>query len=82
MRKKLPKDVISYLNPDQSLSQFQRSRSFIDGLEKASKAFRAAYRITARGTARPYWATSPEGLAKVGHLFLCYPFLSRIVPDL
>lgn len=59
----LTKKTISYLNPDESKSQFQRSRSFIDGLTQASDAFRADFRTTARGMSKPLWADSAETLA-------------------
>ena len=55
--------MISYLNPDEDKSQFQRSRSFMDGLTQASEAFRGAFRTTARGMGRSRWADSPETLA-------------------
>ncbi|MCJ1463886.1 hypothetical protein MMC07_002495 [Pseudocyphellaria aurata] len=54
--------TISYLNPDEKLSQFQRTRSFTDGLDQASKAFRQQFRVNARGMSRPYWAESPVAL--------------------
>ncbi len=61
----LTNKTVSYLNPDENLSQFQRSRSFVDGLEQASEAFRAHFKITARGMGRSRWADSPETLALV-----------------
>ena len=59
----LTKKTVSYLNPNDSQSQFQRSRSFMDGLTQASDAFRAEFKITARGMSKPVWADSPETLA-------------------
>ena len=61
----LTKKTATYLNADESRSQFQRSRSFMDGLTQASEAFRGRFKITARGMARPMWADSPETLAQV-----------------
>lgn len=58
--------TVSYLNADDKLSQFQRSRSFIDGLSQASEAFRKEFTIIARGMSRPYWAVGAEALANVG----------------
>ena len=55
--------MISYLNPDEDKSQFQRSRSFMDGLTQATEAFKGSFKITARGMARSKWADSPETLA-------------------
>ncbi|KAA6413442.1 MAG: DNA repair Rad4 [Lasallia pustulata] len=63
VKKLLTKNTISYLNPEESLSQFQRSRSFIDGLTQASDAFKREFKITTRGMSRSYWAESSEALA-------------------
>jgi xeroderma pigmentosum group C-complementing protein len=59
--------TFSYLNPDQKQSQFQKSRSFIDGLRQASDAFREKFRINSRGMSRSIWAETSEALADVGH---------------
>ena len=59
----MTRKMISYLNPDEDKSQFQRSRSFMDGLTQASEAFRGSFKVTARGMARSKWANSPETLA-------------------
>ncbi|MCJ1282352.1 hypothetical protein MMC26_001675 [Xylographa opegraphella] len=64
LRKLLPKKTLSYLEDDESQSQFQRSRSFIDGLQQASEIFRAKFKITARGMSRSYWAEDAEHLAE------------------
>ena len=64
LRKVLSKKTVSYLNQDANASQFQRSRSFMVGLEQASEAFRGRFRIIARGLARPHWA-EPGRLADV-----------------
>ena len=59
----LTRKTIAYLNPEESKSQFQRSRSFIDGLTQASDVFRADFKTTARGMSKPLWADSAETLA-------------------
>ena len=69
----LTKKTAIYLNADESLSQFQRSRSFMDGLTQASEAFRGRFKITARGMANPMWADSPETLAQVCKLCIKVP---------
>ena len=61
----LTEKIVSYLNPDESQSQFQRSRSFMDGLSQASDVFRARFKITARGLSKPRWAGSSENLVQV-----------------
>ena len=66
-KKLLTKKTVSYLNPESSLSQFQRSRSFIDGLTQASESFRREFKITTRGMSRSYWAESSEALASVSN---------------
>lgn len=63
--------TVSYLNPDENKSQFQRTRSFTDGLIQASEVFRQRFKVIARGMSRPYWAESPEALTAVGNLFFC-----------
>ena len=63
LRGNLTKKTRSYLNQDESRSQFQRSRSFMDGLTQASDAFRAEFKITARGMSKPVWADGSESLA-------------------
>ena len=65
LKRLLTKKTATYLNADGSLSQFQRSRSFMDGLTQASEAFRGRFKVTARGMAKPVWADSPETLAQV-----------------
>ena len=56
LRRYVTKRTVSYLNPNESLSQFQRSRSFMDGLTQMSELFRGAFRKTARGMAKPQWS--------------------------
>ena len=62
LKRVLTKKTVSYLSPDESKSQFQRSRSFMDGLTQASDAFRAEFKLNARGMSKPVWADSPETL--------------------
>lgn len=74
--------MISYLNPDEDKSQFQRTRSFTDGLNQASEAFRERFKVIARGMSRPYWAESPEALAAVGNIFLFSFQINRDIANL
>lgn len=55
MSRLVDKRMRSYLNPKTNDSQFQRNRSFIDGLEQAKAALKAEFRITTSGMARPRW---------------------------
>ena len=64
LQRALSKKIIFYLNPGEDKSQFQRSRSFMDGVEQASESFRSKFKIVARGMSRPAWAESPDALAR------------------
>ncbi|KAL9102316.1 MAG: hypothetical protein Q9163_002534 [Psora crenata] len=54
----LTRKTISYLNPDENTSQFQRSRSFTDGLKEASNVFRARFKVSGKGMTRARWEDS------------------------
>ena len=69
LRSLLTRKTISYLNPPEDQSQFQRSRSFMDGLTQVSEAFRSRFKIAARGISRPIWADSPETLTLVCEIY-------------
>lgn len=69
LRKLLPKKTLLYLDNDDKQSQFQRNRSFVDGLQQALEVFWSRYKITARGLNRPYWVEDAEQLQEVGYLF-------------
>jgi xeroderma pigmentosum group C-complementing protein len=56
LRRLVDKRMQSYLKPNSNDTQFQRNRSFIDGLEQAKAAFKAEYRITMSGMSRPRWS--------------------------
>ncbi|KZF21012.1 Rad4-domain-containing protein [Xylona heveae TC161] len=58
----LSKKTQSYLVPNATLSQFQRSRSFMDGLAQASEIWRNKFNITARGLRNAVWAENEETL--------------------
>ena len=64
LRRMLTKKNISYLNPSEDLSQFERSRSFMSGLEQVTEVFRTRYKISSRGTSRPFWAESADALGR------------------
>lgn len=60
LKQMLPKQTISFLNPRESMPQFQRSTTFIDGLKQASETFVRRFKVTAPGLRRPYWAENTE----------------------
>ncbi|KAI4264682.1 MAG: hypothetical protein L6R35_007287, partial [Caloplaca aegaea] len=61
--RRLPKSIISLLNPDENLPQFRQDESFRQGLEKASTYFRHAFAVTARGMSRAHWVEDPDNIA-------------------
>lgn len=65
LKKLLSKRTILYLNANSEQSQFQKSRSFMDGLAQATEAWRTKFKITARGMRRPYWVEHTEALKDV-----------------
>ncbi|KAL8762920.1 MAG: hypothetical protein Q9184_001142 [Pyrenodesmia sp. 2 TL-2023] len=56
---RLPKQVVSLLNPDDTLPQFRQDEAFREGLRKAMQYFHDAFTVTARGMSRAYWADDP-----------------------
>ena len=60
LRSMLPSKTISYLNPSKQETQFQRNRSFMDGLEQAVGIFTAEYRVTSTGLQKPHWNVDGE----------------------
>ncbi|KAI9894084.1 MAG: hypothetical protein M1814_004854 [Vezdaea aestivalis] len=58
----LTKRIISYLNPDSTLSQFQHSRSFTDGLKEISDFWRSKFVPTARGLKAAMWLDDREDI--------------------
>ena len=62
LRRLLSSKTVSYLNPGDGKTQFQRSRSFMDGLEQANNAFRAKFKIDSKGLHKPRWADDSKSL--------------------
>jgi xeroderma pigmentosum group C-complementing protein len=60
LRPLLSAKTVSYLNPKADFSQFQKNRSFLDGLQQAIDAFSAEFRINARGLLRPHWKVEED----------------------
>jgi xeroderma pigmentosum group C-complementing protein len=58
----LTKQIISFLNPKETMSQFTRSTTFIDGLKQACEAFSRNFKTTSPGLRRPHWAEDPMDL--------------------
>ncbi|KAI4169228.1 MAG: hypothetical protein LQ346_008986, partial [Caloplaca aetnensis] len=60
--RRLPKPIVSLLNPDDKLPQFRQDEAFREGLRKASQYFKDAFTVTARGMSRAHWADDPENI--------------------
>ncbi|KAL8848644.1 MAG: hypothetical protein Q9221_006318 [Calogaya cf. arnoldii] len=58
--RRLPKQIVSLLNPEEKYSQFRQDESLKEGLKKACDYFRDAFTITARGLSRSHWAEDLE----------------------
>ena len=55
----------SYLKHNPEFSQFQQNRSFMDGLQQASEAWRGAFQITASGMRRAKWSDAASEASDV-----------------
>lgn len=66
----LSKQTIAFLNPKESMSQFTRSTTFIDGLKQASEAFSRRFKVTAPGLRRAHWAEDPKAVKDQA---VCFP---------
>ncbi|OKL60866.1 hypothetical protein UA08_03363 [Talaromyces atroroseus] len=60
LKRMLTKQTIALLNPKESMHQFSRSTTFIDGLKQASEIFSRRFRITAPGLRRPHWTENEQ----------------------
>ncbi|KAK6418073.1 hypothetical protein LTR95_017250, partial [Oleoguttula sp. CCFEE 5521] len=60
LRKLVDKKMKSYLNPKSDFSQFQRNRSFMDGLSMAANVFRAHFQITTNGMRSASWKADSD----------------------
>ncbi|KAL8947460.1 MAG: hypothetical protein Q9222_006264, partial [Ikaeria aurantiellina] len=58
--RRLPKSIVSLLNPDESLPDFRQDESFREGLRQFTTFFRSAFTVTARGMSRAYWADNDD----------------------
>ncbi|KAI5922781.1 hypothetical protein F4810DRAFT_711093 [Camillea tinctor] len=62
LRPLLTKEMIKYLNPSPSLTQFGRANSLKEGLQKVNQMFKIKFQITERGLRRALWAENEEHL--------------------
>ncbi|KAL8679711.1 MAG: hypothetical protein Q9186_004029 [Xanthomendoza sp. 1 TL-2023] len=60
--RRFPKQITSLLNPDEKYSHFSQDESFKEGLKKASSFFQNAFKVTARGMSRSFWAEDSENV--------------------
>ncbi|KAH8689464.1 hypothetical protein BGW36DRAFT_390908 [Talaromyces proteolyticus] len=60
LKQMLTRKVIGNLNPRETMLQFNRSTTFIDGLKQASEAFARRFKVTAPGLRRPHWVDAQD----------------------
>lgn len=71
------KNTVMCLNPREDKPQFNRSTTFVDGLNQASEAFRRSFKVTAPGMRRPYWADDGENkqvCVRLSRLYIFFCF--------
>ncbi|KAJ9640405.1 hypothetical protein H2199_005944 [Coniosporium tulheliwenetii] len=56
LKRLVDRKLIPFLLPENTLSQFERSRSFLRGLDQVSEMWKSKYAISAVGLRRPHWA--------------------------
>ncbi|PYH49886.1 putative DNA repair protein Rad4 [Aspergillus saccharolyticus JOP 1030-1] len=64
LKKMIPKQVKSLLNPPESKPEHERSTTFMNGLNQVSDAFSKRFKITKPGLKRANWAQGPDALKK------------------
>lgn len=70
LKKILNRQIIGFLNPKESLAQFNRSTTFIDGLKQASEAFARKFKVAAPGMRRPHWAEDSQAARERAELIM------------
>ncbi|CAK3955763.1 DNA repair rhp42 [Lecanosticta acicola] len=68
VRSLLSSKTVSYLTPKTTMSQFDRNRSFMDGLQQAVEIFVPEYRVTGGGMTKAQWDVDGELNRKYDHL--------------
>ncbi|KAJ5796207.1 uncharacterized protein N7518_004747 [Penicillium psychrosexuale] len=56
LKKTLPKKVVALLHPNENKPQYNRSTTFMDGLNQAADAFTRRFKVTKPGMKRAHWA--------------------------
>ncbi|KAJ5603935.1 hypothetical protein N7537_006891 [Penicillium hordei] len=62
LKKTLPRKVIALLHPDEDKPHYNRSTTFMDGLNQAADAFTRRFQITKPGMKRAHWAEDESQL--------------------
>ncbi|CRG90811.1 DNA repair protein rhp41 [Talaromyces islandicus] len=70
LKKILNRQIIGFLNPKETLAQFNRSTTFIDGLKQASEAFARKFKVTAPGMRRPHWVEDSRAARERAELII------------
>ncbi|KAL2827226.1 hypothetical protein BDW59DRAFT_144426 [Aspergillus cavernicola] len=64
IKKMLPRQIISQLNPSVDKPQHTRSAMFLEGLNKAGDIFSRKFTVTKPGLRRPHWAPDSDSLRR------------------
>jgi xeroderma pigmentosum group C-complementing protein len=72
LKRLLTKQMMEYLKPKESYTQFGKAESVKKGLSMVTKMWESKYSITAKGMQRPFWAESEQGVRDVGSDILTF----------
>ncbi|KAJ5525465.1 hypothetical protein N7494_012115 [Penicillium frequentans] len=56
LKRMLPKRIVALLHPDEKKQQYNRSTTFVDGLNQVADIFNRKFRVTKPGLKRAHWA--------------------------
>ncbi|OQE05769.1 hypothetical protein PENVUL_c022G05969 [Penicillium vulpinum] len=62
LKRTLPRKVVALLHPDDNKPNYNRSTTFMDGLNQAGDAFTRRFRVTKPGMKRAHWAEDESQL--------------------
>ncbi|PYH97270.1 Rad4-domain-containing protein [Aspergillus ellipticus CBS 707.79] len=62
LKRMLSSKIISLLHSPENKPQYNRSTTFIDGLNQASDVFNRRFKVAKPGLKRPFWTDSPQSL--------------------
>ncbi|KAJ6188420.1 hypothetical protein N7519_003328 [Penicillium mononematosum] len=79
LKKTLSRKVVALLHPDEDKPHYNRSTTFMDGLNQAGDAFARRFRVTKPGMKRAHWAENESQLKQKLESIMSNPevFLSK-----